>query len=317
MIIGFTGSNGFIGSYLVRAVMAKKMGNVRVLLRRAPAAHEGTGAETVHGDLLSPEDCDRFAKNLDVVIYLAHCNAPVNSDLDQPNDALLNIVPLLNLLQAIQALKTRPHIVYFSSGGAIYRPSAHRTAFRETDPCEPSSSYGIQKLAAEHYLRLAAERGHLTCTVLRPGNAYGTLLPEQRMQGLIGVAINNVLHEKPVRVFGSLDNVRDYIHLQDISSIVEKVIRPKEPFTILNVGSGQGHSVREVLKIIEECIGSKMRIETAEDSQYGSWLAEWAILDVTRAQRGFDWTPTVHLQDGIRAMIKNWRAEIRHQATLA
>jgi UDP-glucose 4-epimerase len=261
MIIGFTGSNGFVGSYLVRALSARQMGSVRVLRRSLPAAGQEFGAEVVHGDLRSPEDCERFSQDLDLIIYLAHCNAPVNSDLDQPNDALLNMIPLVNLLQAIQALKTRPHVIYFSTGGAMYRRSAHRIPFQETDRCEPSSSYGIQKLAAEHYLRLAAERGHLTCTVLRPGNAYGTLLPQRRMQGLIGVAINNVLHQKPVRIFGSMDNIRDYVHLEDIWSMVETVARPREPFTILNVGSGQGHSVREVLKIIEECVGSPLQIE--------------------------------------------------------
>lgn len=317
MIIGFTGSSGFIGSYLLRTVTASRMGTVRVLLRSLPAAKQ-FGAEVVHGDLQSPKDCEQFAKNLDLIIYLAHCNAPVNSDLDPPNDARLNIVPLLNLLQAIQALKTRPHVIYFSSGGAMYRRGSRGAPFKETDPCEPSSSYGIQKLAAEHYLRLAAERGHLTCTVLRPGNAYGTLLPQQRMQGLIGVAINNVLHEKPVRVFGSMDNVRDYVHLADIRSIVEKVARPqKDPFTILNVGSGKGHSVREVLKTIEESAGSPMRIEMAQDPQYGPWLTDWAVLDVSKAQREFNWTPTVDFRDGIRAMVTNWRAEAQHQIALA
>jgi UDP-glucose 4-epimerase len=317
MIIGLTGSSGFIGSYLARAVAARRMGNIRVLVRRQPAAGEEFGAEIVHGDLLSTKDCERFAKDVDLIIYLAHCNAPVNSDLDPPNDARLNLTPLLNLLQAIQALRSRPHLIYFSSGGAMYQRSSHRIPFRETDACEPSSSYGIQKLAAEHYLRLAAERGHLTCTVLRPGNAYGTLLPQQRTQGLIGVAINNVLHEKPVRVFGSMDNVRDYVHLSDIWSIVEKVSRPKEPCTILNVGSGEGHSVREVLKTIEECVGSPLQIEMAQDPQYGPWLTDWVVLDVSKAHREFNWTPAVNFRDGIRAMVTNWRAEAQRQSALA
>ncbi len=316
MIIGFTGSNGFIGSYLIRAVTTRRMGSVRVLLRSLPDARE-FGAEIVHGDLLSPNDCERFAKDLDLIIYLAHCNAPVNSDVDPSNDAMLNIVPLLNLLQAIQALKRRPHVIYFSSGGAMYRRTSHRIPFTETDLCEPSSSYGIQKLAAEHYLRLAAEKGHLTCTVLRPGNAYGTLLPQHRMQGLIGVAINNVLHEKPVRVFGSMNNVRDYVHLADICSIVEKVARPKEPFTILNVGSGKGYSVKEVLQTIEECVGSPLQIEMAQDPQYGPWLTDWVVLEVSKAQREFNWTPSVDLRDGIRAMVINWRAEAQLQIAQA
>jgi UDP-glucose 4-epimerase len=293
------------------------MGSVRVLLRNRPAAGEEFGAEAVHGDLKFPKDCERFAKDLDLIIYLAHRNAPVNSDLDQPADATSNMVPLLNLLQAIQNLKTRPHVIYFSSGGAIYGRSSHRIPFRETDPCEPSSSYGIQKLAAEQYLKLAAAKDQLTCTVLRPGNAYGTLLPRQRMQGLIGVAINSALHKKPIRVFGNMDNVRDYVHLADICSLVEKVARPKEPFTILNVGTGQGHSVRQVLKTIEECVGAPLKIEIDHDPHNGSRLTDWVVLDVTRAQREFNWTPQVDFHDGIRAIVTNWRAGAQHEIALA
>lgn len=317
MVIGFTGSGGFIGSYLLRAVAARPIGEVRVLLRNPTAGEERFGADVVHGDLASREDCERFAKGLNLIIYLAHRNVPVNSDLDQSNDALLNIVPLLNLLKAIQVFKTRPHVIYFSTGGAMYQRSPQRIPFRETDTCEPSSSYGIQKLAAEHYLRLAAEKGHLTCAVLRPGNAYGTLLPQQRIQSLIGVAINNVLHHKPVRIFGSIDNVRDYVHLDDIYAITEKVAHPREPFTILNVGSGQGYSVREVLQIIEDCVGSPFQIETVPDPPYGHWLPDWAVLNISKAQREFQWVPTVDLRDGIRAMISNWRRENQRQTALA
>ncbi len=317
MIIGLTGANGFIGSYLARAMAGSRMGNVRVILRNQPAPGEESGAEVVHGDLKFPKDCERFAQGLDLIVYLAHRNAPVNSDFDPPGDAQANMIPLLNLLQAVHTLNTRPHIIYFSSGGALYGRSAKRIPFRETDPCEPSSSYGIQKLAAEHYLRLAAEKDRLTCTVLRPGNAYGTLLPRRRMQGLIGVAINSALHNEPVRVFGNLDNVRDYVHLADIRTIVEKVASPKEAFTILNVGTGRGHSVREVLQTIEACVGSPLKIEAAEDTQYGPRLTDWVVLDAGKAQREFDWTPRVDLQEGIRAIVADWRAGTQHETALA
>jgi nucleoside-diphosphate-sugar epimerase len=67
----------------------------------------------------------------------------VNSDRDWPGDALTNLVPLLNLLGAIRSLKTRPHIVYFNSGGAVAAKLA-RIPYTETDLCAPISSYGIR-----------------------------------------------------------------------------------------------------------------------------------------------------------------------------
>ncbi len=311
MIIGFTGSRGFIGSYLLRYVTLRQMGRVRVLVRNASIAKEDSGAEVVYGDLRSLKDCEQFTQGLDLILYLAHCNAPVNSDLDPPNDALLNMIPLLNLLRAIEVSKTKPHVVYFSSGGAVYGRKMERIPFREMDACQPLSSYGIQKLAAEHYLRLAAERGYLTCTVLRIGNAYGTLLPQHRMQGLIGVAINQVLQKNPVRVFGSLDNIRDYVHLDDICSIVEKVARPKEPFTIMNIGSGRGHSVADVLQNIQSCIDSPVEIDVVKDLQCGRWLTDWIVLDITKARTEFGWVPIVDLRDAIRTLLTDFPAQVK------
>jgi UDP-glucose 4-epimerase len=308
MLAGLTGAKGFIGSYLLKYLQSEGKDNLRVLLRDVRPGEDYGKAEIVCGDLLSPFDCERFIDGLDVVYYLAHRNTPLTSDQDQPNDVLLNLIPLLNLLKAIQIRKTKPRIVYFSSGGGIYGQRADHTPWRETDRCEPISSYGIQKLAAEHYLRVAAEKGHLTCAALRIGNAYGVLLPQERMQGLIGVAINSILHDAPVRVFGSMHNVRDYIHLSDLASIVNKAAHRETPFSILNVGSGRGYSVREVLDTILDCAGVPVKLEILEEPNCGKWLTDWAVLDIEKARAEYDWNPIVDLASGIKFIFDKSRA---------
>jgi len=303
MRTGITGSSGFIGSHLTRWLAASGGAPLRLLLRNT-GRYELAGAEVCKGDLHSRADCERFADGLQVIYYLAHENTPVNSDRDQPTDVRVNLEPLLNLLQAVERAGTRPHIVYFSSGGAVYARKAERVPFRETDACRPSSSYGILKLAAEEYLRLAADRGYLTATVLRVGNAYGALLPRHRMQGLIGVALGSLLQGAPIRVFGDLDNVRDYIHLDDICAIAERVAVPRTEFDVFNVGSGLGHSVAEVLRVIEECHGSPLQLERHEEE--GRWLTDWAVLDAGKAAREWDWRPKIALAAGVRTMMSGW-----------
>jgi UDP-glucose 4-epimerase len=191
--------------------------------------------------------------------------------------------------------------VYFSSGGAVYAPKADRVPYRETDPCGPLSSYGVQKLAAEAYLRLAAHKGFLTATVLRVANAYGTPLSQFRMQGLVGVAINSVLLGQPVRIFGNPNNVRDYVHLEDISEMAVRAAAPSKAFSIVNVGSGTGHSVLDVLRLIEEGLGRPVEIHT--DENYGNWLIDWNVLDPSKAREEFGWSARVDLRSGIRRMV--------------
>src|SRR5437667_5274302 len=142
------------------------------------------------GDLHQIADCADFVRGLDVVIHLAHTNTPLTSNKSLPSDAAANLVPTLNLIEAIRASGTCPHVIFASSGGGVYAPSTDRRPLREDDPCVPSTSYGIQKIAAELYFRMAAANGWLTASILRISNPYGALLPTQRTQGFIGVAVN-------------------------------------------------------------------------------------------------------------------------------
>jgi UDP-glucose 4-epimerase len=301
LVAGLTGSKGFIGSYLSRYIAEMNSGALRLLTRNAADSNTVANTELIRGDLRSRSDCEHFATGLNLIYYLAHSNSPVDSDEDQPNDALANLVPLLNLLHAIKRLGTKPHIVYFSTGGAIYAPKSERIPFHETDPCMPLSSYGIQKLAAEQYLCIAAARGYLTATILRVGNAYGSLLSPLRRQGLIGVALNRVLSREPIRVFGNPRNIRDYVHLEDISDCAVRASIPRQTFTILNVGSGAGHSVLDVIRTIEECHGQ--RAEILSDGSLGDGLTDWAVLDISKARAELGWWPKLDLRAGIERML--------------
>ena len=153
----------------------------------------------------------------------------------------MSLIPTLQLLEAVRAAGTRPHVIYASSGGAVYgrTPGPAPRPFRESDPCMPITAYGIQKLTCEHYLRMAAEEGWLTASVLRISNPYGTLLSPARRQGLIGIVFHQLTNARPIQVFGNPDNVRDYIHLEDMADAFRRVLSPLEPYAVFNIGSGR------------------------------------------------------------------------------
>jgi UDP-glucose 4-epimerase len=213
------------------------------------------------------------------------------------------MVPTLNLVEAIRIEVTKPHVVFASSGGAIYGPASAQSVLTEDSPCAPASSYGIQKLAMEHYLRLASERGWLTATALRIGNPYGVLLPPERRQGFIGVAVNHVLQGMPVRVFGNPDNVRDYVHLSDVACAFDAAVQPRAPYAAYNIGSGTGHSVRDILALIEQALGRHVPVVYARDTQGADQLVSWNVLDVRRAARELGWAPRIALDDGLRDLL--------------
>ena len=302
--IGVTGASGFLGSYLLSHIAAESShASVRALTRTLARGHrECERIAWMQGDLGSPRDCDRFIDGLDVVIHLAHVNTPFTSNAHLPADAAANLVPSLTLLQQIREAGSEPHVVFASSGGAVYLPSNEHVPLDESAATAPSTSYGIQKLAFEQYLRMAAAEGWLTATVLRIGNAYGTLLPRERLQGFIGVALNHIVHDEPVRIFGDWDNVRDYVHLEDLCRAFLLAADRRDGFALFNIGQGTGHSVREIVGLLECVIGRPVPVEHDAPTPAANRLVSWVVLDNARAREELGWEPQVDLEAGLRRL---------------
>lgn len=306
MKVCVTGATGKIGQSLVRWLAGRPGMAVRALTRsgipKADAAGAWAGIEWTRGDLASAAECDRFIDGQDVIVHLAHTNAPLTADLDLVSDAESNLIPTLQLLQAVQRGGRRPHFVLASSGGAVYAPSPDRRPLREDAPCLPGGAYGIQKLAAEHYVRLLGERGHLTACILRISTAYGWLIPPTRQQGFIGVALYQGLRDEPVRILGNPDNVRDYLHIDDLLAAMDAAMAFREGVATLNIGSGVGTSVREVIALVERVLGHPVR--TAEEARESArYLPSWSVLDISMARRTLGWRPRVAIEEGIRRIV--------------
>jgi UDP-glucose 4-epimerase len=304
--VGVTGATGFMGSILVARLADRDDGpQLRSLTRTiTPGLPQLPRVDWMQGDLASYWDCLSFVSGLDTIVHLAHTNTPLTSNKDLPSDAATNIVPTATLVQAIREAGTKPHVVYASTGGALYRVDGRRPVTEE-DPVEPTTSYGIQKLMGEHYLRLAAREGWLTATVLRIGNPYGVLLPPERRQSFIGVALAQILEGGPVRIFGAIDNVRDFVHLGDVLRMFEVAVEQREGFEIYNVGSGEGTSVREVLALLQRFCGTEVEAAHEPPTADSLRLPPWIVLDVAKARRRLGWSPEVRFEDGLRAMCES------------
>jgi UDP-glucose 4-epimerase len=303
--IAVTGASGFLGSVLT-GYLADRGHEVRALvrtLRRSDAAAH-SGVSWIQGDLGSPPDAAALVAGTDATVHLAWANTPLTSNSHLPSDASANLLPSLSLLEALRAEHERPHIVFSSSGGAVYGSTPHERPFEEDHDCRPQSSYGIQKLAVEQYLRMGAEHGWFTATALRIGNPYGILLPPERLQGFIGTAVAQLRSGVPIRVFGNPANVRDYVHLTDVCRAFELALAHPAPFDIFNIGSGTGDSVEQILQLLAELEGVPVAVH-AEASAAADELPSWVVLDVAKAQRLLGWSPQISLRDGLRELISS------------
>jgi UDP-glucose 4-epimerase len=303
MRIAVTGASGFLGSVLT-PYLAAGGHEVRTLTRTLPTREQVVhpGVRWLQGDLASPRDAAMLVDGVDAIVHLAWTNTPLTSNAHLPSDASANLLPTLTLLEAIRASPGCPQIVFASSGGAVYGASDGDRPFREDDLCRPESSYGIQKLTIEQFLRMGAEQGWFTATSLRIGNPYGVPLPPERLQGFIGTAVAQVRAGDPIRVFGSKANVRDYVHLNDLSRAIEMALTPGTAYDVFNIGSGTACSVEDVLSLLEELVGSPLSVHT-ETSEAADHLPSGVVLDVGKAREGLGWVAETDLRSGLEQLI--------------
>lgn len=311
-LLGITGATGLLGGRLLRHVVLKMPGlRVRCLARHVVGHFEHSAVEWIPGDLMNEADCAEFVEGLDAVVHCAQSNSPAISDRHWPSDLVANISPGLNLLEALRRNKGSKlcHLIFASSGGAVYgREPRDGIAFRESDECHPLSPYGIQKLALENYLRTACEQGWLRATVLRISNAYGELLAVERRQGLIGVAMARVQAGQAVKMFGPMETIRDYVHVDDVARAFVLALEEKldaRVFRVYNVGAGVGHSVAEVLELIGRVMGREVKTEVTGFGKAAISLVPKVVLANGKARQELGWKPEIGLEEGIGYLKQN------------
>lgn len=233
----------------------------------------------------------------DIILHLGWSTLPATAE-DAVAALHASDFDLLNRLLdglAAQPAGSRPHLVFFSSGGAVYGNAPGR-ASRENDPCQPVGAYGRAKLRAEEMIRARVADLDNAATILRIANPYGYPVPAQRPQGLIPHALHCAIESRPLTLWGNGTALKDYLYYTDFLSALEHVVARRLPGTF-NLGSGVSHSVREIIALVEQYTEQSLsvRYEPAP-----AWDVQDSRLDVARFVRATDWQPQVTLNEGIR-----------------
>ncbi|MGW3940731.1 UDP-glucose 4-epimerase GalE [Streptomyces phaeochromogenes] len=267
-----TGGAGYIGAHVVRAMTeAGERAVVYDDLSTGIAERVPDGVPLVVGSTLDGERVARALNDHTVtgVVHLA-AKKQVGESVDLPLHYYReNVEGLRVLLQAVTAAAV-PSFVFSSSAAVYGMPSAAREGALVTEetPCVPMSPYGETKLAGEWLVRATGRAHGLSTASLRYFNVAGAAAPELADTGvfnLIPMVFEKLTEGVPPRVFGddypTPDGtcVRDYIHVADLAEAHVAAARrlaaaPGTDLT-LNIGRGEGVSVREMIDRINEVTG--------------------------------------------------------------
>jgi UDP-glucose 4-epimerase len=247
------GGTGFIGKNVIESYMSNSDVNLTVVARNSKNIEERyLTSENITIKTGSIADFDFIAKtivdcNVDVVIHLIS-SIIASSSTEEFYDGLDNVVvPTFKLIDFIADKDIK--LVFFSSGGTIYGNS--QDVIRESTNLDPINNYGYSKLIIENYIQLKSNTTNLNYIILRPSNVYGKHQVFDSNQGFISVAINKVYHDMPIEIWGDGNTIRDYIDVVDVVSILHKLLVSVTSNVTLNLSTGAGFSLLEIISIIE------------------------------------------------------------------
>ena len=273
-----TGGAGFIGSHTVKALHAAGFDTVvfdNFSTGHTWAAKWGT---LVEGDLKNHGLLQRVFQDskIDVVIHFA-ANAYVGESMENPGKYFRNnVVNTLNLLEAMQSANVKN--IVFSSSCTTYGIPRIMPVTEDT-PQNAISPYGESKLMGERMLKWYEVAYNLRHVVLRYFNASGAD-PESEIgedhdpeTHLIPLVIGAALgYYPPLKIFGddyaTRDGtaIRDYVHVNDLADAhvraVQYLMNQNQSIAV-NLGSGNGSSVREVIQSVERILGHAVPFEMA------------------------------------------------------
>ena len=194
------------------------------------------------------------------------------------------------LLQFLQS-KNIKRYVFLSSGGTVYG-NVHKPA-KEEDELHPVNFYARSKVELEKLVKESS----LPYLLLRVSNPYGGLKDRSARQGVIEEMIYCALEGQTFHLWGSLENQRDFIHIEDFTKAIELLCSNADSInSIFNLGSGEGYSIQLIKQLVEEASGKEILMEHEELLQAEISVI---ILDITKLQKYTSFKPEVSMKDGI------------------
>ena len=290
------GGGGFLGSHISQTLLAA---GHKVRIFDSPYARylklaRRLGAEVILGDFLNPHDLSKAIVDCDQALHLISTTVPQTSNEDPQFDVETNVLGTLRFLELIKKSQIKK-VIFASSGGTVYGIPKD-IPIKEAHSVDPVCSYGITKVCIEKYLHLFWTLHGVDYCVLRISNAYGERQPVLKTQGIIASFIKNVLLDKEIVVWGDGSVIRDYIYADDIArAFLAASIYEGEP-RVFNIGSGRGHSVVDIINIIEQVSRRSLKINYAPARTLDVPIN---VLDNSRAKFHLDWRPKVDLFEGI------------------
>jgi len=305
-----TGGAGFIGANFVHyTVKNRPEYHVTVLDALTYAGNKANLAPVadkinfVEGNICDAELVDKLVGESDIVVHFAAESHNDNSLHDPSPFIQTNLVGTYTLLEAVRKHGKRYHHI---STDEVYGDLEldDPAKFTENTPYNPSSPYSSTKAGSDMLVRAWCRSFGVKATISNCSNNYG---PYQHVEKFIPRQITNILTGEKPKLYGSGENVRDWIHVDDHNSAVHTIIDRGRIGETYMIGANGEKNNKEVLELILELMGKPRDWYDRANDRPGHDL-RYAI-DATKLRTELAWEPHyTNFRDGLEVTI-NWHKE--------
>ncbi len=327
--IMITGGAGFIGSHVVRLFVNKYPDYKVINLDKLTYAGNLANLSDIEGmpnyifmkmDICDFEDVYRLMVNerVDGIIHLAAESHVDRSIKDPFTFARTNVMGTLSLLQAAKLYweslpeKYEGKRFYHISTDEVYGSlTSADELFRETTKYDPHSPYSASKASSDHFVRAFHDTYGMPAIVTNCSNNYG---PYQFPEKLIPLFINNIRHGKPLPVYGSGENVRDWLYVEDHARAIDLIYHEGRTAETYNIGGFNEWRNIDLIKVMIRTVdrilgnpeGHSMGLITYIKDRPGH-DARYAI-DSSKLHKELGWEPSLQFEEGIEKTVR-WYLE--------
>ncbi|MDR0414738.1 MAG: dTDP-glucose 4,6-dehydratase [Prevotellaceae bacterium] len=315
-----TGGAGFIGSHVVRRLV-KKYPEYRIVcydkltyagnLENLAEVEGAPGYRFVKGDVCDAELLQQvFAEHrITGVLHLAaesHVDRSIASPMEFIRTNVVGTVTLLNAARSAWSGSFDGKRFYHISTDEVYGSLGNTGFFTEDTRYDPHSPYSASKAASDHFVRACHDTYGLPVVITNCSNNYG---PNHFPEKLIPLAINNIRTGKPIPVYGSGENVRDWLYVEDHAAAIDLVFHRGKTGETYNIGGHNEWTNIALIKLLCALMDKKLGRPEGSSARQITYVTDRAghdlryAIDASKIQRELGWKPSVTFEQGLEKTV--------------